>query len=245
VELDEYRRMAETKTSHWWYESTRRLLDQVLGPSLEPGGTFLDVGCGTGATDLWMLPRGHLVGVDVEPLALTLFREGHPEVAGLAACDAAALPFADGAFDALLCVTVLNHRSVTSPEAVVAEFVRVVKPGGVVCLMEPGVRRLRRAHDRVVHTVRRFSRSDLAGLLRANGLVVERATGAYAFLVPAAAVKAVLERGREASDLARNESGLGGTFGRLAGAERALLRRTDLPFGLSVLAIGRKPAGRA
>jgi hypothetical protein len=108
--------------------------------------------------------------------------------------------------------------------------------------MEPGVRRLRRGHDRVTHTARRFSRSDLAGLLRGAGLDVVRATGAYAFLVPPAAVLAMLERGRATSDVGRNESGLGGVLPALARVERALLRRADLPTGLSVIAIAVKNA---
>jgi hypothetical protein len=143
-----------------------------------------------------------------------------------------------------LCVTVLYHRSIPSPTAVVGELARVTRPGGVVCLMEPGVRRLRRAHDRVTHTARRFSLSDLRGLLTDNDMRVERATGAFSFLVPAAAAKAVVERGRMASDLDESPDGLGGVFGRMATAERALLRRVSLPAGLSVLAVGRVGHGR-
>ena len=92
---------------------------------------------------------------------------------------------------------------------------------GVVCLWEPGVRRLRRAHDRVTHTGRRFSRRDLAELLTANGLTLERSTGAYSFLVPPAAAKTVLERGDTSSDLDRNGSGLGGVLPAVATGERA------------------------
>ena len=115
------------------------------------------------------------------------------------------------------------------PAATVAELARVTRPGGVVCLMEPGIRRLRRGHDRVTHTARRFSRHDLAEMLTASGLDVIRTTGAYTFLVPPAAVLAVLERGRATSDVGRNESGLGGVFGRLAADRAPLLRRRTCP----------------
>ena len=151
------------------------------------------------------------------------------------------LPFPDAAFDAVLCVTMLCHRSIASPAAVVAELGRVVKPGGLLCLWEPGVRRLDRAHDRVTHTGRRFSRGDLVEMLARSGFDIERATGAYSFLVPPAALKAVVERGTTSSDLDRNAGGLGGTLRTLAAAERRLLRRVDLPTGLSVVAIGRRP----
>ena len=106
--------------------------------------------------------------------------------------------------------------------------------------MEPGVRRLRRAHDRVTHSARRFSRRDLSALVSMSGLEPVRSTAAYSFLVPPAAVKAVLERGKVDSDIDRNEDGLHGLLPRLAQAERAVLRRMDLPVGLSVVAIGRR-----
>lgn len=240
MELDEYRRIAEAESSHWWYEATRSVLRQLLEPHLSEGGRFADVGCGTGSTGGWMAARGTVVGVDFEPLALSLYGTQHGPRA-LVNADANRLPFARGSFDAVLCVTVLCHRSIPEPQMVVADLARLVRPGGVVALMEPGVRRLRRAHDRVTHSARRFSRRELAGLLTASGLDVVRSTGVYAFLVPAAAAKAVVERGRTASDVARNESGLGGVLPAMAKAERRWLANHDLPFGLSVVALARRP----
>lgn len=233
--------MAAVEDAHWWYRNTRAVLGQVLGPSLPEGGLFLDAGAGTGATGAWTAGRGRVVASDFEPLALELYEELHPEAVGLAAADVQRLPFASGSFDAVLCVTVLCHQSIPVPEHAVGELARVVKPGGVLCLWEPGVERLRRAHDRVTHSARRFSLPTMRSMLVANGLTVERATGVYSFLVPAAAAKAVVERGETSSDLDRHAGGLGGVLSTLARAERAVLRHRSLPFGLSVMAIGRKP----
>ncbi len=107
--------------------------------------------------------------------------------------------------------------------------------------MEPGVRRLRRGHDKVTHTARRFSRNDLSDLAQQADLEIVRSTGAYSFLIPPAAVLALLERGKQTSDVGRNESGLGGVMALLARVERALLRRINLPTGLSVIVLARKP----
>ena len=70
---------------------------------------------------------------------------------------------------------------------------------------------------------------------------MQRATGAYSFLVPPAAVLGVIERGAPKSDVGRNESGLGGLLGWIARGERRVLRRFDLPIGLSAIAVARKP----
>ncbi|MBI4882964.1 MAG: class I SAM-dependent methyltransferase [Actinobacteria bacterium] len=239
MELGEYRLMADVEHSHWWYDSTRKLLQQILGNDARRGGRFLDVGAGTGATGAWLAEHGDLVASDFLPLALELNRERHPAL-GFVVADATKLPFATASFDVVLCVTVLCHQSISDPQVAVAELARVLRPGGVLCLWEPGVRRLRRAHDRVTHSTRRFSRGDLSALLGSAGLAVERSSGAYSFLVPPAAAKAIFERGSSASDLDRNQTGLAGTLGVAARCERALLRKLDLPAGLSVFATARR-----
>jgi SAM-dependent methyltransferase len=242
MDADEYARMAEAGDRHWWYVATRRLLDQIVTPHLppvSPSTLYLDAAGGSGATGRWLVPRAPTVVVDVDEQSIRHAASHAGYLATLG--DLNRLPCPPDSFDAVLCVTALCHRMNTDPAATVRELARVTRPGGVVCLMEPGVRKLRRGHDIVTHTARRFSRHDLAALLGDAGLSVVRRTGAYTFLVPPAAVLAVVERGKPTSDVGRNQSGLGGALGALARLERALLRRTNLVTGLSAIAVAVKP----
>jgi len=50
-------------------------------------------------------------------------------------CDITAIPVEDGSFDALLCSEVIEH--VPDPVAVMAEFARILKPGGKLILTAP------------------------------------------------------------------------------------------------------------
>jgi SAM-dependent methyltransferase len=243
VEREEYERMAAVADRHWWYVATRELLRSVVEPLLPPvhaGTRFLDAGGGTGNTGRWLAARAPTVLADLSPDALAVGPQVAPGYLGVRT-DLARLPHPDATFDAVLCITVLYHEWVADPAVVVAELTRVTRPGGLVVLMEPGVRRLVRGHDRVTLNARRFSVGDLRRLVVGAGLDLVRATGAYSFLVPPAAVLAVAERGKTTSDVGRNEGGLGGVFPLAARAERALLRRVDLPAGLSVVAVGRRP----
>lgn len=54
--------------------------------------------------------------------------------------DAAVLPFADAAFDAVICSELLEH--VPEPQAVTAEIHRVLKPGGTLLLCVPFMNRV-------------------------------------------------------------------------------------------------------
>jgi ubiquinone/menaquinone biosynthesis C-methylase UbiE len=239
VDLDEYARMAAAENRHWWYRATRALLAETFAPLIPAGSLVLDAGCGTGATGAWMAGLHDVVGVDSEPIALQLYADQHPATR-LVNADISSLALRDASVDAVLCVTVLCHRAIADPDATVAELVRVMRPGGVICLLEPGIRRLRRAHDRAVHVERRFSVGDMHTLLERNGCRVVRSSGAYSFLVPAAALKSVVERGRSASDLEGQGGALGTALGGAARIERLWLRRHGIPAGLSAWAIATK-----
>jgi hypothetical protein len=128
------------------------------------------------------------------------------------------------------------------------ELSRVLAPGGVLLLLEPAFESLRREHDVTVHGRRRYRRADLVELALDNGLAVQRATYAYSFLAPPAAVLGALGRVRRpslASDSASPESdvdrrALDGVFAPLAKAERRLLSRRDMPFGTSVIVVASR-----
>ncbi len=243
MDADEYRRMADAGERHWWYRSTRQLLQQLVEPHLDSGAAALclDAGGGTGATGGWLTTSAATVLGDYEPIALEVARA---DFAGYlpVRIDLNHLPFADHSFSAVLCVTALCHRMNPDPATIVRDFARVTRPGGLVCLMEPGGKRLWRGHDVVTHTARRFSVGEMRSMAHDSGLEVIRATGAYTFLVPLAAILGAIERGNDKSDVGRNESGLGGVMSGLARLERRLMRRIDLPFGLSAIVLARKPS---
>jgi SAM-dependent methyltransferase len=84
----------------------------------------LDVGCGDGRLpSLYAAPE--VVAVDSSPDAVD-----RAAARGLDAqlADATALPFEDGSFDAVTCSHMLYH--VPDPDRALAEFVRVLRPGG-------------------------------------------------------------------------------------------------------------------
>lgn len=234
--------MAEAGESHWWYRNTRSLLRQLIEPHLDrsPDGLHLDAAGGTGATGGWLTEHAPTVLLDFEQFALQAAVEDYPGYLPLRG-DLNTLPFVDGSFSSVLCVTALCHRMNPDPAAIVADFARIAKPGAVVALMEPGGKRLWRSHDDVTHTARRFSVGDLEAMALASGLEILTATGAYSFLVPPAFVMGIIEKNKAKSDVGRNQSGLGGLLGTLAAVERRLLKRVRLPFGLSAIVVARKP----
>jgi len=246
VEIEEYARIAAAEDDHWWYRNTRAVMADLLGPWLRPGGRpgrVLDAGCGPGGNGAWLAAHGAVVGADLSLDALEFVAARRPGTAPVRAT-LERLPFADAAFDVVAAITVLY--CVDDDRVAVRELARVVRPGGAVLLMEPAFGWLTRAHDKTVHSRRRYTRPGLVERARMAGLTVTRATYAYSFLVPPAALLALAERlrphatGDAGSDVERG--GLDPLFAWLGRAERGWLQRHDVPFGSTVAVVATRPA---
>jgi SAM-dependent methyltransferase len=243
MEADEYRRLIDATESHWWFGATSELAAQMLesdGYPVTATTLCLDAGGGSGATSSWLAKRSRTVLCDYETIAIQAAVDRYPQYLPTRG-DINLLPFPDASFRIAMEVTALCHGMNPDPAATVRELSRVVAPGGRLLLIEPNHPWLWRGHDRVTHTARRFTVDGLASLAERAGLHIERATAAFSFLVPPAAVIKMLDRGGSASDVGRNQSGLGGVASVIASIERRWLARYDLPFGLSAVVLASKP----
>ncbi|MFF0728766.1 class I SAM-dependent methyltransferase [Streptomyces sp. NPDC004134] len=104
--------------------------EPVVGALLDPlpAGVALDAACGTGRMAALLAGRGHRVlGVDSSPDMLARARERVPE-GDFRPGALDALPVADGAVDVAVCTLALTHVPDLGP--VLAEFARVLRPGG-------------------------------------------------------------------------------------------------------------------
>jgi SAM-dependent methyltransferase len=115
----------------------RELLDLISRRLGAPGEMrALDVGCGTGETDAYLAPHlAELEGVDVSDRVLETARRRNPTV-GYTAYDGERLPFEAGRFDLSFAICVLHHVPSAQWERFLREMARVVRPGGLVAIVE-------------------------------------------------------------------------------------------------------------
>jgi SAM-dependent methyltransferase len=110
---------------------------------LAPGTSLLDVACGSGGPALRIaaLTGCAVTGVDNHEQAIATAnslatQHGLTERARFRVADAAGeLPFPTATFDAITCIDSINH--LPNRPAVIAEWVRVLKPGGRVLFTDP------------------------------------------------------------------------------------------------------------
>ena len=104
-----------------------------LVPSLTPGLSLLDVGCGPGTITVDLARRlapGRVVGLDASADVIARAAQFDEPNLSFLVGDAYALPFEDNSFDVVNIHQTLQH--VARPVDVLRELRRVVRPGGVV-----------------------------------------------------------------------------------------------------------------
>jgi SAM-dependent methyltransferase len=133
--------------SHLWREeSLQRLLavahrdplSSHLLAHLPSEGMILEAGCGLGQYVTLFRDRGlHMIGGDLSLTALQTHRRLYP-ASPLAALDLHHMPLADRAMPGLISLGVVEHVE-EGPQEMLAEFHRVLAPGGVLLLSVPWV----------------------------------------------------------------------------------------------------------
>lgn len=234
---------AQLEAEHWWYVGRRRLLAKLLARVRAPNDVrMLDVGSSTG-TNLRMcreLNLGHCVGVDVSLYALEFARG--KGLGPLEVGDICALPARSSAFDVVMATDVVEH--IDDDAAAMRELSRVLAPGGSLFVTVPTFELLWSRHDELSHHRRRYRRPELAALVEGAGLELERCCYFNFFLfVPILVVRKVMGwlRIKHKGDTSLSFGPINRVLLWIFERDIDLALRVRFPFGVSLLAVAKKP----
>ncbi|HET6978264.1 MAG TPA: class I SAM-dependent methyltransferase [Pyrinomonadaceae bacterium] len=234
--------MFRVEQSHWWYTGRRKILarfvDEICRQVTDRRPKILDVGCGTGANLLMLSEFGDAEGVDISEDALAFCRERGLDKVRLG--NGEELPYADSTFDLVTGLDVVEHMD--DDLAGLCEMRRVLRPGGRVLLFVPTFMFLWGLQDDVSNHRRRYRLPELRRVLDKAGFEIERATYAnITFFLPILVVRKLMRLTgiKTESENTITVSALNGVLGRVFGAESWILKRMNLPFGVSGLCVAR------
>lgn len=162
---------------HSWVTRTH------FSSGLPVGARVLDLGCGYGrltATVATHRPDLEIIGQDLSFEYCKLYKDTEKTCIQ---AEAERLPFKDNTFDGVMAITCLMYTQRSSRSTALQELYRIVKPGGVLFIIDPGMEM-----QRLIATVRRhspesptggkgFTRKEYVSLSRDAGFDIEEKGG--------------------------------------------------------------------
>jgi SAM-dependent methyltransferase len=241
MNLEEFQRLSDLERDYWWHRGRRAIIRRLLRRPQSPGGGWIaDVGCGTGGNLQVLEHFGAVLSVDPIGPALVLAREAGCTRTIQASADS--LPLARDSMTRVVMLDVIEH--IDDERAVLAECVRVLRPGGQLLLTVPAYQWLWSGHDEALGHKRRYVRGDLVAKLRAAGLEVVFSSYVITFVFPLFASYRIFERAlrhRQASSYVAVPAAIDWLFTALLRFEGWLVEYgVRLPFGTSIVTLARK-----
>ena len=232
--------MANVEKRHWWFVARRRILWSLISAlELRPDADILEIGCGTGGNLEMLSSFGVVRAMEMDDKARRIAdKKGKltsPVASGSCPHN---VPFKTHRFDLVCMFDVLEHVEEDTDTLSVAKD--RLRAGGRLLITVPAYNWMWSTHDEFLHHKRRYAAKELRQKLVDRGLTVERISYFNTFLFPLAVVSRFTASSRRPGAEVPKKP-LNHVLCAIFSFERSILKRGDLPFGLSLFAMARMP----
>jgi ubiquinone/menaquinone biosynthesis C-methylase UbiE len=239
-----YKQYYYLERNHWWFVVRSALIEKCLALHIDKQRPLkiLNIGIATGATSVMLEKFGEVISSEYDKETCELVREE----LGMEVIEASVtqLPFEDESFDLVCAFDVIEH--VQDDSKAIEEMKRTCKKGGFVAVTVPADMALWSRHDEINHHFRRYNLQEVKTLTRESGLNTVYAsyfnTLLYPLILAARKLKNLFSKNQKPTsdfDLKVPDfvnSGLKLIFS----AEKWWFGRKNMPFGVSLMWIGKK-----
>jgi SAM-dependent methyltransferase len=250
MEGEQQQRYYQLGQRYWWLAGKYRIVEDVIARAFRTNGArprLLDLGCGPGNLLDALVRFGQPIGSDFSHDALRFCRErGYRR---LVRADFHTLPLTSDSFDLITCLDVLEHLE--DDRRAVGELARILRPRGLLVMTIPAFQSLWGDHDELYGHFRRYRAPEIAERLQRAGLEILQLT----YFEPLYFLPLWLYRkwkrkwrtGSRSGELAAHDdfvsvpAPVNAVLTHVLAAERFVIRHVNLPFGVTLLAVARKP----
>lgn len=238
--------------NHWWFATRTWAIETFLKKLPEQKNLdVLDVGCGAGNMIHHLAHYGRVRGIEVDARPVKIAQQrGYDVRLGDATQN---IPFPDASFDLVTALDVIEH--VDADEKILQEAFRVLRPQGCVLITTPAFQWLWSHNDELNAHKRRYTAQELRAKMERAGFRVERLSYNFFLVFPLAAGMILVKNatGKQAElkshhfddeayqvDMEPVAPALNSILRGVGRVENSLLGLMNLPFGTSLIALGKK-----
>jgi SAM-dependent methyltransferase len=237
-----YVEMAATESVHWWFCARRKILGCIIETmGLPRQARILEVGSGTGGNLLMLSQHGKVSALERDANALELSTKKTSGQFTVRTGDCPDnIPFKDEQFDLICMFDVLEH--IDGDVETLTALRKHLAPGGRMLITVPAYPWLWSAHDVYQHHKRRYTARTLRQVFNESGLRVDRITYFNMWLLPlvaAARLKDRIASHKKPSGTTIPPPLVNSTLRAIFASERHMLRRFNLPTGVSLMGVAR------
>lgn len=226
---------------HWWHIAKRRLIKKFIrGNNLH----ILVAGVGGGKICDELKSCGHhVVGLDISPASCEHIKNRFG-VPAIRADLEKPLPFIKGSFDLIIIADVLEH--IKNDKQLMAESGLCLKSNGKIIISVPAYPHMWSLWDVRLNHKRRYTLAGIKEKVAESGLKLQRASYFHALLYPLAYIYRIIlhlpakGHSKNSEFAAFYNKPISAFFAFHYALERVMLQIIDLPFGLSIFAVGVK-----
>jgi len=166
----EYMAMYELEDYHWWFKGLHELVEHYVQQLDRNNLHILDAGCGTGAMSKILTRYGTVDSIDFSPDAIDFCKSRglkNPILRDLNDWQGK-----NSYYDIIISLDVLYHQAIIDDAEIIRRFYCSLKGGGILIINLPAFECLRRAHDVVVKTARRYTEKKVEDSLMESGFSI-------------------------------------------------------------------------
>lgn len=239
-----YEEMFRVESRHWWFGAKHKIVRGLLtryAPTSEGRRPrVVDLGCGCGYL-LWLLKDQYdAVGLDGSAQAVEFSKRRGVDVRLGALPDE--VPFEDGSADVVMFLDVLEHLK--DDGVCFDRAARLLRPGGIAICTVPAYPWLWTKRDEYHQHFRRYTRAAFKTLMNRGSMRSRFVSHMNAVLFPMALAERAMRMVRplkaNEGDLSVPPTPVNAVMRETYAAERVLLGRVPIPFGLSLVSVSQK-----
>jgi SAM-dependent methyltransferase len=241
MDAEAYKEMIELQEEHWWFVARRDVIKSFIKMQMLQVSTdkVLEIGCGVGGNVALLSQSGHYRGIDMHKPAIDYCSEKYPQFEfQCTRVEDIPQEFNSNKFDSIYILDVLEH--IDDQVAILNSAQNYLTQSGKILVTVPAFEFLWSPHDEFVHHVRRYTKAGLKRGLVDAGYKVDRISYFNSILFPLALTQRLgmrLLNRKLSTHLSTPPAMVNWLFKVIFTQEAWILKRTNLPVGLSIIAV--------